>query len=102
MGEPKTVEQDEYETHMRRQCWESGNIDYMGRDSFDNIWRRIQLTIDNNGSKNTNNNNDNINKPAETEQYREMTPRRDFGKDRSPTPQPEEKLPVESAKKEGK
>lgn len=31
---------------MRRQCWESGNIDYMGKDSFENIWRRIQTTME--------------------------------------------------------
>lgn len=32
---------------MRRQFWEAGNIDYMGKDSFDNIWARISKTIDN-------------------------------------------------------
>lgn len=31
---------------MRRHCWESGNIDYLGKDSFDNIWRKIQSTVD--------------------------------------------------------
>ncbi|KAM7344413.1 uncharacterized protein ACRADG_011151 [Cochliomyia hominivorax] len=47
LGEPRTPEQDEYEQLMRRQCWESGQVDYSGRDSFDNIWRKISLTLEN-------------------------------------------------------
>lgn len=46
MGEARSSEQEEFENHMRRQCWESGNIDYMGKDSFENIWRRIQTTME--------------------------------------------------------
>lgn len=29
----------------RRQGWEAGNIDYMGVDSFDNIWAKISQTL---------------------------------------------------------
>ncbi|XP_055374005.1 probable cyclin-dependent serine/threonine-protein kinase DDB_G0292550 isoform X2 [Condylostylus longicornis] len=46
LGEAKTPEQEAYEQAMRRQCWESGNIDYTGKDSFDNIWKKISQTID--------------------------------------------------------
>ncbi|XP_037903457.1 glycogenin-1 isoform X2 [Hermetia illucens] len=45
LGEPRSPEQEAYEQHIRRQCWESGNIDYTGRDSFDNIWARISETL---------------------------------------------------------
>lgn len=97
---------------MRRQCWESGNIDYMGRDSFENIWRRITQTVSSGPS------------PIAAElgpatapvppraispapprrrrssksRSRSNTPKRD-PRDRSPTPQPEDNVPVE--KKEG-
>lgn len=47
LGSGKTPEQEAYEHQMRRQFWEAGNIDYMGKDSFDNIWARISKTIDN-------------------------------------------------------
>lgn len=33
------------EDHLRRQGWEVGNIDYLGRDSFDNIWSKICETL---------------------------------------------------------
>lgn len=46
LGESKTPEQEAYEQAMRRQCWESGNIDYTGKDSFDNIWKKISQTVD--------------------------------------------------------
>lgn len=46
LGGGKTPEQEAYEHQMRRQFWEAGNIDYMGKDSFDNIWARISKTID--------------------------------------------------------
>lgn len=29
----------------RRQGWEAGNIDYLGADSFDNIWAKISQTL---------------------------------------------------------
>ncbi|XP_055702847.1 glycogenin-1 isoform X4 [Phlebotomus papatasi] len=45
LGEQRTPEQEALESQMRRQCWESGNIDYMGRDSFENILKRINLTM---------------------------------------------------------
>jgi glycogenin len=45
LGAPRTAEQIAYEDLMRRQCWESGAIDYAGRDSFANIWARIEQTI---------------------------------------------------------
>lgn len=31
--------------HIHRQSWEVGNIDYLGRDSFDNIWNKICQTL---------------------------------------------------------
>ncbi|XP_055921959.1 glycogenin-1 isoform X2 [Eupeodes corollae] len=46
LGEPRSSEQEAYEASMRRQCWESGNIDYTGKDSFDNIWKKIQETLE--------------------------------------------------------
>lgn len=46
LGSGKSAEQEAYEHQMRRQFWEAGNIDYMGKDSFDNIWARISKTID--------------------------------------------------------
>jgi len=30
---------------VRKQSWEQGHIDYMGRDSFDNIWKKICETL---------------------------------------------------------
>lgn len=75
LGAPRSAEQQAYEDSCRRNCWEHGNIDYLGKDSFDNIWKRITQTLDS---------------AAETQR-----------RERTPTPQPEDKLPVES-KKEGK
>ncbi|XP_030387610.1 glycogenin-1 isoform X4 [Scaptodrosophila lebanonensis] len=46
LGAQRTPEQEQYENLMRRQCWESGQIDYAGRDSFDNIWKKITQTLD--------------------------------------------------------
>ncbi|XP_055535960.1 uncharacterized protein LOC129724809 isoform X2 [Wyeomyia smithii] len=105
LGEPKSGEQEAYEEHMRRQCWEQGNIDYMGRDSFDNIWRRIQETL-----KGTSQEEPDV-EPAPApapvpvraspprrhsskSRSRSTTPKRD-PRDRSPTPQPEDSLPLE-------
>lgn len=65
MGAPRSAEQSEYEESMRRQAWEAGHIDYLGKDSFENIWKRISQSL---GLTNTD------------------PPKRD----RSPTPQPEE------------
>uniref|UniRef100_A0A1B6DQD4 glycogenin glucosyltransferase n=1 Tax=Clastoptera arizonana TaxID=38151 RepID=A0A1B6DQD4_9HEMI len=45
LGSPLSPEQTAFQEHLRRQCWEQGNIDYMGRDSFDNIWRKISETL---------------------------------------------------------
>ncbi|XP_021695699.1 glycogenin-1 isoform X23 [Aedes aegypti] len=112
LGEPKSTEQEVYEEHMRRQCWESGNIDYMGRDSFENIWRRISQTVSAGPSPAA----DSTASPAPSStplravspaprrhrssksRSRSTTPKRD-PRDRSPTPQPEDIVPVE--KKEG-
>ncbi|CAH0770932.1 unnamed protein product [Bemisia tabaci] len=33
------------EDHLRRQSWEQGVIDYMGRDAFTNIWDKICQTV---------------------------------------------------------
>ncbi|XP_067631957.1 glycogenin-1 isoform X4 [Eurosta solidaginis] len=46
LGEQRTPEQEAYEQHMRRQCWEAGQIDYTGKDSFDNIWKKITETLE--------------------------------------------------------
>ncbi|XP_021937259.1 nascent polypeptide-associated complex subunit alpha, muscle-specific form-like isoform X2 [Zootermopsis nevadensis] len=45
LGVPRSAEQAAFEEHMRKQAWEQGSIDYMGRDSFDNIWRKITETL---------------------------------------------------------
>jgi len=74
LGAPRTEDQQKYEDSCRRFCWEHGNIDYLGKDSFDNIWKKIQQTLDS------------VNEPPKRE--------------RSLTPQPEDKLPKD-AKKEG-
>lgn len=79
LGESRSVEQEAYENSCRRVCWEQGNIDYLGKDSFDNIWKRITETLESkNGS------------PASSDERRARTP----------TPQPDDKLPID-AKKEG-
>ncbi|EDV36119.2 uncharacterized protein Dana_GF12803, isoform A [Drosophila ananassae] len=46
IGQQRTTEQEAYENLMRRQCWESGQIDYSGADSFDNIWKKITQTLE--------------------------------------------------------
>lgn len=46
LGEQRTPEQEAYEQLMRRQCWESGQVDYSGKDSFDNIWKKITETLE--------------------------------------------------------
>ncbi|XP_039446043.1 glycogenin-1 isoform X9 [Culex pipiens pallens] len=106
LGEPKSSEQEAYEEHMRRQCWESGNIDYMGRDSFDNIWRRIKQTLDEAAAaaaakESTPPTPVRAISPApmrfrhsSKSRSRSTTPKRDM-RDRSPTPQPEDNVPVE-------
>ncbi|XP_050073108.1 AF4/FMR2 family member lilli [Anopheles maculipalpis] len=113
LGEAKSQEQEAYEEHMRRQCWETGNIDYMGRDSFDNIWKRIQQTLNagtaGSAAPNTEEKlESSVGAAAAAQQMaasqrpdrrrpsrsRSGTPKRD-PKDRSPTPQPEEKLSVD-------
>lgn len=53
IGEQRSPEQEDYENQMRRQCWESGQIDYSGRDSFDNIWKKISQTLDKKSDKET-------------------------------------------------
>ncbi|XP_063979153.1 fibrous sheath CABYR-binding protein isoform X3 [Diachasmimorpha longicaudata] len=46
LGESRSPEQTALEEHMRKYSWEQGQIDYMGRDSFDNIWKKICTTLD--------------------------------------------------------
>ncbi|XP_015126146.1 fibrous sheath CABYR-binding protein isoform X2 [Diachasma alloeum] len=46
LGESRSPEQVALEEHMRKYSWEQGQIDYMGRDSFDNIWKKICTTLD--------------------------------------------------------
>nr|XP_023027803.1 flocculation protein FLO11-like isoform X2 [Leptinotarsa decemlineata] len=45
LGTPRTPEQAALDDHLRRQGWEVGNIDYLGRDSFKNIWSKICETL---------------------------------------------------------
>nr|CAI5844440.1 unnamed protein product [Callosobruchus analis] len=45
LGVARTPEQAALDDHLRRQGWEVGNIDYLGRDSFDNIWSKICETL---------------------------------------------------------
>lgn len=45
LGTPRSQGQSDLEEHLRRQSWEVGNIDYMGRDAFDKIWSKISETI---------------------------------------------------------
>ncbi|XP_020804463.1 glycogenin-1 isoform X2 [Drosophila serrata] len=53
IGEQRTPEQEAYENQMRRQCWESGQIDYSGADSFENIWKKISQTLDKKSEQDT-------------------------------------------------
>lgn len=46
VGTPISAEQLAYEDHMHRQHWEEGHIDYLGKDSWDNIWKKISQTIE--------------------------------------------------------
>ncbi|XP_058124517.1 glycogenin-1 isoform X2 [Anopheles coustani] len=46
LGEPRTEEQDRVEEKLRRQYWEAGNAEYVGRDAFKHIWTKIQQTMD--------------------------------------------------------
>ncbi|KAJ8926826.1 hypothetical protein NQ314_020676 [Rhamnusium bicolor] len=45
LGTARTPEQAALDDHLRRQGWEVGNIDYLGRDSFENIWSKICETL---------------------------------------------------------
>lgn len=45
LGVARTAEQDALENVLRKQAWEVGNIDYLGRDSFANIWSKITETL---------------------------------------------------------
>lgn len=81
LGAPRSAEQQAYEDSCRRNCWEHGNIDYLGKDSFDNIWKRITHTLESTAAAS-----------ASADAQR---------RERTPTPQPEDKLAVDS-KKEGK
>lgn len=44
LGE-KTDAQRALEDFLRRQSWEQGNMDYLGKDSFLNIWAKINETL---------------------------------------------------------
>lgn len=79
LGEARSVEQEAYENSCRRVCWEQGNIDYLGKDSFDNIWKQITQTLESKNGSSTSN---------------------DERRARTPTPQPDDKLPID-ARKEG-
>jgi len=46
LGE-KTSAQKALEDFLRRQSWEQGNMDYLGKDSFSNIWAKINETLGN-------------------------------------------------------
>nr|CAD7260868.1 unnamed protein product [Timema shepardi] len=45
LGVSRSSEQTALEEHMRKHAWEHGNADYMGVDSFDNIWKKICETL---------------------------------------------------------
>nr|CAD7437545.1 unnamed protein product [Timema bartmani] len=45
LGVSRSLEQTALEEHMRKHAWEHGNADYMGVDSFDNIWKKICETL---------------------------------------------------------
>jgi glycogenin glucosyltransferase len=45
LGQERSSEQAARESQYRRSNWESGQIDYLGEDSFSNIWKKIQETI---------------------------------------------------------
>ncbi|KAL1493420.1 hypothetical protein ABEB36_011479 [Hypothenemus hampei] len=45
LGVAKTAEQDAFESVLRKQAWEVGNIDYLGKDAFENIWSKITETL---------------------------------------------------------
>ncbi|KMY95470.1 uncharacterized protein Dsimw501_GD11576, isoform F [Drosophila simulans] len=65
IGQQRTPEQEAYENQMRRQCWESGQIDYSGADSFENIWKKISQTLERKTEKESEEtDNDNDSDPA--------------------------------------
>ncbi|KAF6212793.1 hypothetical protein GE061_010502 [Apolygus lucorum] len=39
-------QRDVIEDQFRKQSWEQGNIDYMGKDAFENIWKKMSETVD--------------------------------------------------------
>jgi glycogenin glucosyltransferase len=41
----KSDQQIEYEEQMRKHAWEQGHIDYMGKDSFENIMKKLQTSM---------------------------------------------------------
>lgn len=45
LGAARSEQQIVLEEQMRKQSWEQGHIDYMGQDSFDNIWKKICETL---------------------------------------------------------
>ncbi|XP_050538999.1 glycogenin-1 isoform X2 [Daktulosphaira vitifoliae] len=45
LGE-KSADQQALEDFLRRQSWEHGNVDYLGKDSFSNIWAKINETLE--------------------------------------------------------
>lgn len=51
LGETRSSEQVALEEHLRKYGWEQGQIDYMGRDSFDNIWKKINTTLETSSAK---------------------------------------------------
>lgn len=51
LGVARSAEQEAYENNCRRNYWEHGNIDYLGKDSFDNIWKRITQTLESKNGK---------------------------------------------------
>ncbi|BES92095.1 Glycosyl transferase family 8 [Nesidiocoris tenuis] len=38
-------QRDVIEDQWRKQSWEQGNIDYLGADAFENIWKKISSTV---------------------------------------------------------
>ncbi|XP_071441587.1 glycogenin-1 isoform X2 [Hetaerina americana] len=45
LGSPKSDAQRALEEQLRREAWERGQVDYLGKDSFDNVWMKIMQTL---------------------------------------------------------
>lgn len=90
LGE-KTTDQKALEDFLRRQSWEQGNMDYLGRDSFTNIWAKINETLGKTPEVNVEHNVERSQSPPEVVHTEEPKPLKSALKKTSTTI-----LPVES------